>query len=80
MQYLASSNSTFNLSSFLDKGTVQGINQLPHHYLIYLKLMLKLYPFLPLSNLSHANAVIFFGFFIYSILKNLTISKPKNKN
>lgn len=27
MQYLASSNSTFNLSSFLDKGTVQGITE-----------------------------------------------------
>lgn len=29
MQYLASSNSTFNLSSFLDKGTVQGIRLQP---------------------------------------------------
>ncbi|XP_017013155.1 phosphatidylinositol-binding clathrin assembly protein LAP isoform X10 [Drosophila takahashii] len=29
MQYLASSNSTFNLSSFLDKGTVQGYDMSP---------------------------------------------------
>lgn len=48
MQYLASSNSTFNLSNFLDKGGVQGmLHSIPNCKLFYyfscIKYLYKMY-------------------------------------